>query len=188
MILAIIPSRSVSEPSVVQEKLSNLMTAYEELRSDVFKRSAALEAALPLSQRLTTALTTLSMRLPASESRLKTILDGPEPTNVKRSAVDHLEKEHTTVLAPQFHVAKESWSSLQRQPQHPVLGAILTRPLSQTGGTVTAAQQQQPGAELSRHTDQIEAELERFTRFSDEVRLFYICFVRILSVFTTLHR
>ncbi|KAF8565826.1 hypothetical protein P879_04430, partial [Paragonimus westermani] len=147
----LISSNRVLDAEQIREKLSSLDDAYLELRSDVHQRLSALETALPIIQRLASALATLSLRLPAAESRLATLRDNDEPINVKRIAVDQLETELTSVLNPQAQLVRTAWHRLQELCLPPFTFARVCVASNRT------------------HAELIASELERFDRFAEQV-------------------
>ncbi|KAF7232071.1 hypothetical protein EG68_10893, partial [Paragonimus skrjabini miyazakii] len=147
----LISSNRVLDAEQIREKLSSLDDAYLELRSDVHQRLSALETALPITQRLASALATLSLRLPAAESRLAILRDSDEPINVKRIAVDQLETELTSILSPQAQLVRTAWHRLQELSLPPFTFTRLC-----VASNIT-------------HAELVASELERFIRFAEQV-------------------
>ncbi|KAF6778213.1 hypothetical protein AHF37_02572 [Paragonimus kellicotti] len=147
----LISSNRVLDAEQIREKLSTLDDAYLELRSDVHQRLSALETALPIIQRLASALATLSLRLPAAESRLAIVRDSDEPLNVKRIAVDQLETELTSILSPQAQLVRTAWHRLQELSLPPFTFTRLC-----VASNIT-------------HAELVASELERFDRFAEQV-------------------
>ncbi|TGZ75570.1 hypothetical protein CRM22_000298 [Opisthorchis felineus] len=149
----LISSKQVLDPESIRDRLGALQDAYGDLRSGIQQRLSAFEAALPTTQRLVSALTTLGLRLPAAESRLRSLCAGDtDPINLRRSGVDALEAELSNILAPQAHLVRTNWDRLQELSVPP---SVFSHTLTLSDGTKSEV----------KHAEQIEAELHRFDKF-----------------------
>ncbi|KAG5445786.1 Microtubule-actin cross-linking factor 1, isoforms 1/2/3/5 [Clonorchis sinensis] len=149
----LISSKQVLDPEPIRDRLGALQDAYGDLRSGIQQRLSAFEAALPTTQRLVSALTTLGLRLPAAESRLRSLCASTsDPINLRRSGVDALEAELSNILAPQAHLVRTNWNRLQELSVPP---SVFSRTLTLPDGTKSEV----------KHAEQIEAELHRFDKF-----------------------
>ncbi|KER23718.1 hypothetical protein T265_14575 [Opisthorchis viverrini] len=153
----LISSKQVLDPEPIRDRLGALQDAYSDLRSGIQQRLSAFEAALPTTQRLVSALTTLGLRLPAAESRLRSLCaSSSDPINLRRSGVDALEAELSNILAPQAHLVRTNWNRLQELSVPP---SLFSRTLTLPDGTKSEV----------KHAEQIEAELQRFDKFQMEL-------------------
>ncbi|CAL8097166.1 unnamed protein product [Calicophoron daubneyi] len=160
----LVNSGRVLDSEQIQLKFTQLNTSFEELRSDVRQRLDALQTALPTVQRLASSLTALRMRLPAAESRLQQARESTESMEEKRSAVDQLEAEATTVLIPQSQSLRNCWERLQQMclPPH-----LLSLTPSQNGESTV-----ETDATGSHGGDEIKRELDRCAKFLADLSAF----------------
>ncbi|THD21574.1 Microtubule-actin cross-linking factor 1 isoforms 1/2/3/5, partial [Fasciola hepatica] len=150
----LITSGKVLDTEAFRDRVSAACDLFEEVYQDARQRAANLEIALPLVQRMSIALHTLSLRLPAAAMKLGQLEESTEPVHLKRIAVDQLEVEASAVLAPQGQIVHQSWEQLKRLP---VSLRLAERPIS---GTTSSTDLQ-----VVKLTDHIETELANFDSF-----------------------
>lgn len=149
---------TVLDTEAFRDRVGAVCDLFEEVYQESRQRSAALETAVPLAQRLNTALHSLSLRLPSALTKVKQIEESIEPIHVKRIAVDQLENEASTVLTPRGQIVHQSWDQLKRSP---LFFHLAEQPISRSTDSTDSKT-----FKLSEH---IETELANFDSFMAKV-------------------
>ncbi|VDP70097.1 unnamed protein product [Echinostoma caproni] len=154
----LIASNKVLDTESVRDRISTVCDLFDELQQDARQRVTTLQMALPLAQRMSTALHALSMRLPAAVTRLKQVEESADPIHLRRIAVDQLENEAISVLSPQGQIVHQSWDQLKRSP---VCLRLAQRPIFKSTDTTEP--------QMISLADHIETELDTFDSFMTKI-------------------
>ncbi|CAH8626768.1 unnamed protein product [Heterobilharzia americana] len=154
----------VNEDSI-QNRLVNLSDVYEELKSDTKRKLIIVESTLPVAQCLTSAVNTLSLRMPTAESRLDTLLQNDAaqlyPAQMQKSLIDQLEFEMVNALELQYQQVHNYWNQL-KQICKPI--DLFTNP-----SVLRTAHLPRRSDEKLGHVEQIDNELKRYDEFNQKL-------------------